>query len=271
MRPACLLSVVLAMTVPASSLAQSARSDEAVLDEAIGEFERGKQAKDDVAASSKHFTRAADLFAELQQRGVRNPALYLNQGNAELLAGRLGQALLAYHRGLQLAPNDATMRDHRDYARTRVRFASAVGRQPTSAWPPWLPQPTMTFTAIVFFLCYGLTWIAFTRWRMTRERRPLLIGSALLALTMLAGIGAWYLREQEAREEREPFVVVAAADGTALQRGNGESYPRLMSLPQGLEARRLHERGDWLQIQLATGEIGWVRRADVLIDDANWH
>jgi hypothetical protein len=97
----------------------------------------------------------------------------------------------------------------------------------------------------------------------------LLCGVVLLLLTASAGVGVWLLQEHDAWEDREPLVVVAAADGVALQRGNGESYPRLMTLPQGLEARRLHQRGDWLQIQLATGEIGWVHRSGVVVDEAN--
>ena len=51
---------------------------------------------------------------------------------------------------------------------------------------------------------------------------------------------------------------------------DGESFvrhPDLPLLPPGLEGRRLYERGDWLQIQLVSGEIGWVRRDQVLVDE----
>jgi hypothetical protein len=34
-----------------------------------------------------------------------------------------------------------------------------------------------------------------------------------------------------------------------------------------MEARRLHERGGWLQIQFASGEVGWMEKAAVLVDE----
>jgi hypothetical protein len=53
-----------------------------------------------------------------------------------------------------------------------------------------------------------------------------------------------------------------------LRRGNGRSYPPRYPTPlnRGVEARRLFERGDWLQIELSGGEVGWVERAAILED-----
>jgi hypothetical protein len=36
---------------------------------------------------------------------------------------------------------------------------------------------------------------------------------------------------------------------------------------RGVEARLLFARGDWLQIELAGGEVGWVPRRLVLVDE----
>ena len=54
----------------------------------------------------------------------------------------------------------------------------------------------------------------------------------------------------------------------AYSQGNGMSYPPRRDLPlsRGVEARLLYNRGAWLQVQLASGEVGWLARSDVLVN-----
>jgi hypothetical protein len=62
------------------------------------------------------------------------------------------------------------------------------------------------------------------------------------------------------RAEGQHPLVVIADDGVLLRKGNGEAYPRRYDTPlnRGVEARLLYARGDWLQIELTSGEVGWV-------------
>jgi len=62
--------------------------------------------------------------------------------------------------------------------------------------------------------------------------------------------------------------VVITADGVPLREGNGVAYPARYDAPlnRGVEARLLFVRGDWLQIELAGGEVGWVPGASTVSD-----
>jgi hypothetical protein len=73
-------------------------------------------------------------------------------------------------------------------------------------------------------------------------------------------------------EAARPLVVILD-DGVLLRKGDGLAYPPRYDTPlnRGAEARLLFERGGWLQVELAGGEVGWVpRRLDqheyVLVD-----
>jgi hypothetical protein len=74
----------------------------------------------------------------------------------------------------------------------------------------------------------------------------------------------------ELRHESEPTepLVVIADDGVLLRKGHNLHFPPRFETPvnRGVEARLLFEHGDWLQIQLAGGEVGWVPRKLVLVD-----
>ena len=50
---------------------------------------------------------------------------------------------------------------------------------------------------------------------------------------------------------------------------HGLNYPPRSETPlnRGVEARLLFVRGDWLQIELSGGEIGWVPSEYALVDE----
>jgi hypothetical protein len=88
----------------------------------------------------------------------------------------------------------------------------------------------------------------------------------LTLLTLLTATTLEVLEWQAAHEKSYPRVVITM-DGTALRRGNGESYPCHPTIPtmyEGMEGRRLAQRGDWLQIELPRGQVGWVPRNSVV-------
>ena len=71
---------------------------------------------------------------------------------------------------------------------------------------------------------------------------------------------------QAYRDLEQPPMVIQN-DDVPLRIGNGLSYPRHADLPtltRGMEARRLHARGSWVQLQFASGEVGWVPASEVL-------
>jgi tetratricopeptide (TPR) repeat protein len=215
------------------------------------------------------FRRAAELFEDLRRHGAENAGLFRNLGNAYLLAGELPQAILAYRRGLRLAPSDPVLRAGLAFARTRVVHMATgnFGRPREESLPHWLPRlasPWLVGSLLVF---YSINWLAFTRWRMIGASWLLESSIVLFVIvTLLAGAVAY--EEWRQRDEREHPLAVIADDGVLLRKGNGLSYARRYDTPvnRGVEARLLHARGAWLQIELGGGEVGWVPRRFVLLD-----
>jgi len=114
---------------------------------------------------------------------------------------------------------------------------------------------------------YAIAVLALARWWMVRRSHWLTVAGCSLTVAILFGAGlaleAWQIRE----ETRHPVVVIAQ-DGVQLLIGNGSRYPPRYETPvnRGVEARLRYDRGNWLQIELGTGEIGWVPRHAVLLD-----
>lgn len=245
-------------------------TDREVLERAETEFEEGVRLRQAREQARPHFRNAAGYFDELHWRGVANAALYRNLGNAYLLADDLPRALLSYHRGLRLAPNDRGLRDSLAEARQRVVYPPSgdLGRPRSDDRPPWLPYLPSGWLMVAAIPCYLLGCVGVTRWRMVRRGR-LLVGG-VITLLLAAVLAGWLMvRAEEQRERAMHPLVVIARDGVLLRRGNGEVFPPRYDTPvnRGVEGRLRFERGGWVQIELSGGEIGWVPRAAVLIDE----
>jgi hypothetical protein len=219
-------------------------------------------------AAQSAFRRAAELYEKLEQSGCRNAALYRDLGNAYLLADDRGRAVLAYHRGLRLKPNDLELRRCLDHVRQQVAADQGdFGRPPVELRPPWLPRLPGATPWLVLAL-YMLGCAGVTRWWTLRRGTWLLLGGCCFALAALLAAGLTWEGLEDRWDAQRPLVVIAAKNGVLLHSGNGSKYDAVSQtrLSMGVEARRLFVRGDWLQIELSSGEIGWVPRSQVLED-----
>lgn len=230
-------------------------------------FDLGVKHQARLLQSRKHFATAADRYLELHQQGVRDPALYLNLGNAAFLADRWPEALWAYHVGLKLDPNDARLRGHREHVRAKVLLPQyGQGRNEAERWPAWLYRPSLDLYAIIAGAAYALAWLAGTVALFRRSLLLALVAGLAIIIAAVAVFGWWHDHTQAQIDRATPLVILA--DNTPLFRGNGPNYPShpdIAILPRGMEARQLHQRGGWLQIRLTSGEIGWIPAAVALV------
>lgn len=235
------------------------------------------RASEEPGEARQCFACAAALYEKLRRAGAGNPELYRNLGNACLLASDpddpesdgLPRAILAYRQGLRLVPSDRPLQRNLAYARQQVnrQTPGGFGLPPIDHRPPWLPR----WPALFLYLAlagYSVGCLALARWWMLRRRGWLSAATsafALLALCLAVFLlEAWLSRQ----EQRQPLVVVAR-DGLMLRVGNGSRYPARYdtALQRGVEATLRNVRGRWLQIELASGELGWVPRDAVLVDE----
>jgi hypothetical protein len=225
---------------------------------------------DSQTLTSENAKSVAESYRHLSKEYPSSCALCLNLGNACLFTDKLPEALIAYHKGLRLCPNNGELRDHLDYARTRVQYPPGKRGQPrVDAWPEWLFQPSSFMTLLMAFIFYGAGCFLVTRWFMTGRRRLIVRAIVTFILAGFFGLTWAYLERLTEEQTRFPLVVIHE-DKVLLRKGNGPSYPANPDLPvltRGMEAKKINERGNWLQIQFAGGAVGWVENSAVLVDE----
>jgi len=245
-----------------------AAADFAAAQDGFAAFAEGRKLIADGKDARPAFQRALRSFEKRDVDGLETTALAQNLGNAAFLAGDLPRAILAFRYGLFFDRHHSLLRDNLAYARSQVRHAAGNehGRPETDRWPVWLPRLRATLYIIVSFISYCLTWIALTGCALRPALWRAVAAAASCAVACGALYGCYLLRVQAINDLAFPPVIVRL-DDVPLRTGNGPSYPLHADLPRlarGMEARRLGNRGSWLQIQFALGEIGWVEQRNVL-------
>jgi hypothetical protein len=246
-----------------------APSEHALIAQAEHQYHVGLETRADAAQAGPHFREAAATYERLRELGVHNPLLARNLAQAHLLAGDLAESIRAYHLGLRMAPYDKDLQAGLAYAREQIQYPT-IGNLGASCRPRER-RSLLEFASADTFgaaaaLGYLMAMLAFARAWMTRRAGSWISGSLLLAASIVMVSWTWWEEQCIADVNRLPLVIVAE-NGTPLHRGNGEDYPLRLNdkLPAGVEMRVLAERGGWLQVQLAGGEVGWVEKDRVVM------
>jgi tetratricopeptide (TPR) repeat protein len=215
---------------------------------------------------SGDYQAAATGYDRLAQSGPRSARFYYNQGNLQLLIGDVPAALLAYRKYCRLAGASSYVVDNLHDAWRQVGDSPGVSAWPSGTRSPlWLLPLSWKLAA-----GYGIWAIASLLAHFLLFQR--LILRLAFNLVLLAALGALLYVDQMSYAQH-PFLVIAS-DDTVFRQGNGLSYPakvlngREVRLHAGVEGRLRGERPNgWVQIELPDGQIGWVERRQVLIDN----
>ncbi|MGI4863799.1 MAG: tetratricopeptide repeat protein [Janthinobacterium lividum] len=204
-----------------------------------------------------HYVQAIRQYQQLERRGVQQPALFCNLGNAFYQSGRLGWAVYYYEKALALAPLDAQL-----IANSRV--AQARTRPPAAGW--W-PAPTtmralkvadagavlavvsLFISSILYLIGVVANGGVLPAGRLA-ACRLLLLAAALL---LVAAGGALLPRQQPA--------AIITLPKAQLHSGPSSLARKVAEAAEGEKVAVQASYRGWLKIQTTSGEQGWVATA----------
>jgi hypothetical protein len=182
------------------------------------------------------------------------------RGQSHYLAGDLPGAIAAFRAGANRYPGDSGLQRRLELCRTEVISPLAIA-QPPKEWRDGFNEWEAFAIAAALVL---IVTVGGAKQFTSRERwAVLMVIVGLFGLGMMA-IRHWQNQRVEKADLAQPAYVLRF--DSPLRTGNGETYaPRLPALlPLGTEVRELTRRGGWMQIQLESGELGWVPEAALL-------
>lgn len=208
-----------------------------------------------------NFEAAAAKYTQIEEQGVANAALYYNLGNCHYKLGEIGRAILYYERALRLSPSDDDVIENLSIAnqatvdKLKIPEAFALAR--------WLRGALYSASPSFLGRAAGVLWITFCvlvaiRLGLSRKRvAPMLRHASLIAAALVVLSISWYGLQLWDRSDRvEAVIQVKEAQAHSSPDGNSVE---VFLIHEGTKVRITQTSGDWLEIVLIDGKVGWVQ------------
>jgi tetratricopeptide (TPR) repeat protein len=250
-----LLLSVLGSTAFGSELQTQLQAALDRLDEGISLLE---QHDEQSAAALAEASAMLETVIETYQ--LETPGIYHALGNAYMLKGDLGHAVLAYRKGQQLDPTNLALKESLDFARSQV----AVHVEPDFTnrvwsafliWRGYVPRAALWIGFIVLFTLGWLTMSARMLGLVSSRLCSVGIWAVLLSL-----VPAGLLGIEWARTQGSTSVIITGSHVIARTGPDDRIYDPVYTdgIESGVEARLLESRNGWDRIALADGSECWV-------------
>ena len=241
--------VVLGLVVLPSGLPGRGAPQEALFDEGNHLYQEGD------------FAGAIARYGAVAEGGFESGALYYNLGNAHFRLGEVGPAVLNYERALRLDPGNDDIRAN--LALVNARLQDRIEPLPRfwllSAFDWWMgliPGGVLEVLVAACYLVLGaavvlivLRWPEGWRGPLRRLAYAAAVATVLLGATLL-------VRETGLAEPEEAVVMNAGA--RVLNAPSEDAGLTLFTLHEGTKVRIDRRAGDWAEVVLADGKVGWL-------------
>ncbi len=207
------------------------------------------------------FAGAIASYGAVAEGGFESAALYYNLGNAHFRLGEIAPTVLNYERALRLDPGNDDIRAN--LALVNQRLQDRIEPLPRfwllSAFDRWMgliPGGVLEALVAACYLSLGaaVVLIVLRRpegWRgaLRRFAYAAAVATVLLGATLL-------VRETGLADPEE--AVVMTAEAQVLNAPSEDAGLTLFTLHEGTKVRIDRRAGDWAEVVLEDGKVGWL-------------
>ena len=258
-----MLSLIVCVLTQASAIAQNIESDlnDAVtnLNSAIDQLNTNDpQSKSTLQQSAAKIEQIIDTY------GVQSPGMYHALGNAYMLQGDTGHAVLAYRRGEILDPTNKELHHSLNFARSSVstQIDPSVSNKFWNLILIWRGSVSRYHLTILFVVLFTTGWITLAGRAIRLLPKAffhfgfVLILVSIFPLFMLGS--DWYYTHSA-------NAAIITQSETIARTGPDDSVYALVyeePLAPGLEIRLIESRDGWSHAKLMDGSQCWIRNTD---------
>ena len=214
------------------------------------------------AYQAGHFTEAREGYQRLLEQDPENGHLHYNMGNTCSKLGKPGAAIWHYLQAEAYLPRDEDIEANLQLV---LRETADIwdGRRPPAAaallfWLEDFNLPEHLLAFLVLNLAYwSISGISLTRENEGLERTKKIV-AGLAAVALLACLAKGPL----SHKPPTAVVIEKSLDAVTAQSQAGKV---LYQFHEGAILSVLSESGSWLEIELPSGERGWVKKNGVLL------
>ena len=217
------------------------------------------------AYAKEDYTQAIELYESVLKSYGESAMVYYNLGNAYYKAGKVAPAILNYERALLLNPGDSDSRFNLQVARQKtVDKIEPIGEffltrwigtvedvYSADGWAKWGVASCVLFIGcLVLFL--------FSKW-IRLKKIGFFAGICFLLISLVANLFAD--SQQDKLLHRADAIVFAST--VTVKSSPDASGTDLFILHEGTKVTIKSTLGEWSEIQLEDGNVGWMPSKEI--------
>lgn len=215
--------------------------------------------------SKGDYSAAAQIYETILEKEGVAPQVYYNLGNAYYKLNETGRSILNYERALRLAPGFEDAKTNLSMAQLKV--VDNIVPTPDFFLVGWIEQLVKLLTSnnwfyasvLMLILCL-ITGFAFLFSNTHSLRKISFYFSAVflaLCIVMLIFSG---LRKDQLENHRDAIIMMGVV---VVKSSPDKSGTDLFQLHEGTKVRIKSVLGNWVEIKIGNGEIGWVESENI--------
>jgi len=210
--------------------------------------------------SKSQFSASASVYEKIRTQYGTSDKLYYNLGNAYFKSKNLPSAILNYERALRLNPADRDIRFNLEMCQARiVDKIDPIGMFMLARWNKSLENSfdsnTWAFVSVFFFLLFITSLFVYFFARISWLKK-ISFFAGILALCISA-LSLFYSADQR-NQIVYPDKAILFTPTVTVKSSPDQSGTDLFILHEGSKVTVLSKLGNWSEIELEDGNIGWI-------------
>lgn len=214
----------------------------------------------------KNYRKAIEILeAEIKnqiKQGNVSPQLYYNLGNAYFRVNEFPQAILNYERAHLYDPGDRDTRHNIEYTQTKIEdkiltadnfflkiwFKSIQNLLPSDTWA------LISIVSFILLICCLFLFLFSPILRL--KKIGFYTGIVLLVCLIFSNI--FSVNQKRKIENRNTAIVMAGS--ASVNSSPGGTSKELFILHAGTKVEITNIDGEWCEIEIANGSVGWIEK-----------
>lgn len=214
------------------------------------------------AYAANRFEQAAAGYEKILADGMEAPEVYYNLGNAYFKSGKIAKAILNYERAKKISPADEDILNNLKLANQRT--ADKIEALPNLFLDEWKDSFLSTFSERGWSLFCILSVVIglglFTLYVVSSRLVLRQTGFWGGCLVMLLAIATFFIARHEMRSATLRNEAVIMESSVTVKGSPDEKGTKLFVLHEGTKVSITDSNGDWLEVKLSNGSVGWLKK-----------
>lgn len=215
--------------------------------------------------SNDNFEKAIELYQKVIDNGMESAGVYFNLGNAYFKMNNLPSAILYYEKAKKLKPNDEDINTNLEIANSRI--VDKIENVPEIFYKRWWKILLYTFSvdqwAVISLASFALIFLMLLFFLLTKiywlKKTSFWLGIIFIIIS-----GTTYLlANQKYKTFTQDHQAIVFTPTLTVKSSPSENGVDLFVIHEGTKVRITDHVGDWYEVKIANGSVGWLKENDI--------